>query len=115
MKLCYWTVSLLPKTYEVPRCQAKTYYPFFLHQRQTKRKVLQQKLNTGQVGENNNNNNNNHIVSSFAYYSIWIINLYFKAIQVFFCFVREIICEEHVLPQNFVLYIQHISQYPQQV
>ena len=102
------------KTWEATRCQAKTYSPFFLHQRQTKRKVLLQKLNTWQANKNNNNNNNNnnHIVSSFAYYSIWIINLILKLFRFWFCFVREIICQEHVLPQNFVLFIRHILQYP---
>ena len=70
------------KTWEAPRCQTKTYSPFFLQQRQTKGKLLLQKLNTGQASENNNN----HIVSSLAYYSIWIINLYFKVIRVLFLF-----------------------------
>ena len=72
MRELSYATDLFPfstKTWEAPRCQVKTYSPFFLHQRQTKGKVLLQKLNTGQVGENNNNN---HIVSSFAYYSIWI-------------------------------------------
>ena len=64
------------KTWEAPRCQAKTYSTFFLHQRQTKGKVLLQKLNTGHASENNNNN---HTVSSLAHYTIWIINLYFKS------------------------------------
>ena len=73
------------KTREAARYQAKTCSTFFLHQKQTKGKVLLHKLNTGQAGQNNNNNNNN-IVSSFAYYSIWIINLYFKVIQVLFLF-----------------------------
>ena len=72
---------------------SKTYSHFSLHQRQTKGKVLLQKLNTGPAGENNNdnnknhigeNNNNNNIVSSLAHYSSWIINLYFKVIQVLF-------------------------------
>ena len=75
------------KIWEVSRRQAKTYSPFFLHQRQTKGKVLLQKLSTGQAGENNNNNKDkHHIVSSFAYYSIWIINLYFEVTQVLFLF-----------------------------
>ena len=88
------------KTWEVPGCPTKTYSHFFLHQRQTKGKVLLQKLNTRQAGENNNDNNNNHlgennnnhigennnIVSSLAQYSSWTINLYFKVIQVLFLF-----------------------------
>ena len=42
-------------------------------------------------GENNNNhidenNNNNNIVSSLVQYSSWIINLYYKVIQVLFLF-----------------------------
>ena len=57
-----------------------------------------------------NNNSNNNIVSSLVQYSSWIINLYFKVIQVlFFCLVTEITCEE--LPPNFILYFRHISQY----
>ena len=118
-----YATELIPystKTWEAPGCQTKTYSHFSLHQRQTKGKVLLQKLNTGHAGENNNNNhigennnnigennnnnnnhiggnNNNNIVSFLAQYSCWIINLYFKVIQVcfffVFCFfVREIIC-----------------------
>ena len=92
------------KTWETPGCPAKTYSHFSLHQRQTNGKVLLQKLNTGQAGENNNNNNgennnnhigennnytgenNNNIVSSSAHYSSWITNLYSKVIQVLLLF-----------------------------
>ena len=38
-------------------------------------------------------------MSFFVYYSIWIINLCFKVIQVLFFFVREIICKEHAQPK----------------
>ena len=47
--------------------------------------------NNNNIGENNNNNhideNNNNIVISLVQYSSWIINLYFKVIQVlvWFC------------------------------
>ena len=85
------------KTWKAPGFPTKTYSHFSLHQRQTKRKVLLQKLNTGQADENNNNNdigennnyigeNNNNIVSYLAHYSSWIINLYFKVVQVLFLF-----------------------------
>ena len=72
------------------------------------------------VGQFNNNINYTdrtffNIVSFFVYYSIWMINLYFKVIQVLFfpslLFVREIISKEHARPQIFVLYTRHISQH----
>ena len=92
------------KTWEAPDCPTKTCSYFSLHQRQTKGEVLLLKLNTGHagnnnnnnhIGENNNNNNNNHIgensnnnniMSFLAHYSSWIINFYFKVIQVLFLF-----------------------------
>ena len=46
--------------------------------------------NNNHIGESNSNNNligennNNNIVSSLVQYSSWIINLYFKVIQVLF-------------------------------
>ena len=51
--------------------------------------LLLQKLNNQQASEHNNNINYTdrtffNIVSFFVYYSIWIINLYSKVIQVFF-------------------------------
>ena len=48
--------------------------------------------NNNHIGEHNNNNhigennNNNNIESSLVQYSSWIINLYFKVIQVLFLF-----------------------------
>ena len=72
------------KTWEALSSLATTYYPFFSHQRQRKWNLRLEKLNTEKASENNN------IVNSFAYYSIWIINFYFKVIHVFFCFVWEI-------------------------
>ena len=72
------------KTWKAPRCLAKTFPLLFTPKANTTTTTTSAKatITTTTLAKNNNNN----IVSSLAQYSSWIINLYFKVIQVLFLF-----------------------------
>ena len=89
-KLHYWTVPLLHQNLRGATLSSKD-----IHASPYTKGENSNNNNDNHIGENNNNNNNNHhhigqnnnnLVCSFTQYTSWIINLYFKVIQVLFLF-----------------------------